>query len=484
MINPPPIIAALVYSIGILCLFWFTRDRNYVASKALILPAIWLFLMSSRSITQWLVILRTGRRPVLNQAEMYANGEPLDRVVMTVLILLALTVLVQRAKLVPLLAANLPIATFYLYSGFSVFWSDFPDITIRRWFRTIGLLLTVFVVVSERNRDAAMKRVFAWVGLILVPVSMLWIKYYPALGKTFRAISHNHWEAEYIGVAGQKNELGAICLVFGIIFLSYFLMVYQDREYPHRKRLLRAYGVALAILVWVFLKTNSVTAQQSFLGAAFILIAARSRAVIRRRGMVHLLTFVLVGVPFAVLFLGLGSGLIESLGREATLSGRTEIWERVIPLVPNSLLGAGFESFWLGRRLALMQAGMSFPLQEAHNAWIETYANLGWMGIGVVLLVLITGYRNIIACYRRDPDAGALRLAFFLSVLISANTEATFRAGSVPWLSLLLVTMASPKEAWRSNNQSVLTADEMEPISSELMHGTAQSFTELTENRV
>src|ERR1043166_4711657 len=131
MINPPPIIAALVFSIGILCLFWFTRDRNYVASKALMLPAIWLFLMSSRSITQWLIILRTGHLPVLNQAEMYANGEPLDRIVLSVTILLALVVLVQRGKLGPLLTAILPIIMFYLYTGVSVFWSDFPDITIR-----------------------------------------------------------------------------------------------------------------------------------------------------------------------------------------------------------------------------------------------------------------------------------------------------------------------------------------------------------------
>jgi hypothetical protein len=202
MINPPPIIAALVYSIGILCLLWFTRDRNYVASKALMLPAIWLFLMSSRSITQWLIILSTGHLPQLSQSDLYANGEPLDRVVLSVTILLALAVLVQRGKLVPLLAANLPIVMFYLYTGVSVFWSDFPDITIRRWSRTIGLLLFTFVILSERNRDAAMRRVYAWTGFLLIPISMLWMKYYPALGRTIRAVSHNNWQMEYIGVAG------------------------------------------------------------------------------------------------------------------------------------------------------------------------------------------------------------------------------------------------------------------------------------------
>jgi exopolysaccharide production protein ExoQ len=460
----PPFVATIVYSIGILCLFWFTRDREFVGSKALVLPAISLFLMSSRSATQWLAILSTGHGRLMNQADMYAEGDPLDRAVMILLIVLAVTVLMHRGKLVPLLRANLPIVMFYLYAGISVFWSDFPDITIRRWSRAVGLLFITFIVLSERNRDAAMKRVFAWVGFILIPVSMLWIKYYPALGKVFRRVAWGVWNAEYIGVSTQKNELGAICLFFGIVFLSYFLTVYRDREHPHRKRFLRAYGAALAILVWVFLKTNSVTAEQSFLLAAFILVAARSRAVIRRRGMVHLLMLVLVCGPVAVLFLGVGSGLLTALGRNSTLTGRTEIWEKVIPLVPNALLGAGFESFWLGPRLRMMQEGLSFPLNEAHNGYIEIYISLGWVGVSLLLVLLIIGYRNIIACYRRDPEAGSLRLALFLAIVVSACTEATFRAvGGIGWVCFTLVTMVTPNDAWRPSTQAVSTTDEMEP---------------------
>ena len=482
----PPIVATIVFSIGILCLFWFTRDRNYAGSKALILPAISLFLMSSRSVTEWVAILTTGRPAVgvMSQAEVYAEGSPLDRAVMMVLILLALTVLVHRGKLVPLVRANLPIVLFFLYAGMSVLWSDFPDITFRRWSRAVGLLLIVCVILSERNRDAAMKRVFAWVGFITIPVSMLWMKYYPELGRMMKRITGMNWQPQLVGITSQKNELGAICLVFGIVFLSYFLIAYRDRERPQRKSMLRAYGVALAVLAWVFWKTNSVTTLTSFVLAGFILVAARSRAVIRRPGMVHLMMLALVGGPVLVLFLGVGSGLIENLGRDATLSGRTGIWEKVTPLVPNSLLGTGFESFWLGPRLEYMQQGLSFPLNEAHNGYLEIFISLGWIGVLLLLVLLITGYRNIIACYRRDPDAGALRLALFLSVVVSACTEATFRASGPGWFCLLAVTLLTPNEAWRSSTQGVLTADEMEPATSELTNGAAQCFTELTEHRV
>jgi exopolysaccharide production protein ExoQ len=226
--------------------------------------------------------------------------------------------------------------------------------------------------------------------------------------------------------------------------------------------------VALAILVWVFLKTNSVTSQQAFLLAAFLLVAATSRMVIRRRSMIHVLVFVLVGAPFAVLFLGAGAALITALGRSSTLSGRTDIWEKVVPLVPNPLLGAGFESFWLGKRLETMQGGLAFPLNEAHNGFLETYINLGWIGVLLLVLLLIIGYRNIIACYRRDPEAGAFRLALFVGVFVASYTEATFRAGGLSWFCVLVVSMAIPSEVWRSSAQEELvdgelTRDDAEP---------------------
>lgn len=462
----PPIIATVIFSVGICGLFWLIRDRNARVSAALILPAIWLVTMSSRSVTEWVAILTTGRPPVgISQAEAYAEGTPLDRNVFIVVMILTLAVVVHRARIVSLLRANLPMIVFFLYAAASVFWSDFPDITIRRWSKAVGILLAAFVVLSERNRDVAVKRLLTWVGFILIPVSMLWIKYYPVLGRTFRAQTSAVWITEMTGVTRQKNGLGEICLIFGITFLSCFLAAYRDRKHPYRTRLLLAYGMALGILVWVFLQSQSRTSQTAFVLAAIILIVARRRAVVRRRGLVHLLMLILAGAPFAVLFLGVGSRLITALGKSETLTGRTDIWSNVIPLVHNPVLGTGFESFWVGQRLEIMQQGLSFPLQEAHNGFLEVYITLGWIGVLLLLLLLITGYRNIIACYRRDPAAGSFRLGLFLSVIVPAATEATFRSIALSWFVFMLVTMLTPQE-WRSATTSkpVLTKDHFEAV--------------------
>ena len=69
----------------------------------------------------------------------------------------------------------------------------------------------------------------------------------------------------------------------------------------------------------------------------------------------------------------------------------------------------------------------NFYINEAHNGYIEVYLNLGLVGVSLIGLLLLTGYRKIIAAFRRDPEQGALLLGFFLAVLFESLTEAAFR---------------------------------------------------------
>ena len=54
----------------------------------------------------------------------------------------------------------------------------------------------------------------------------------------------------------------------------------------------------------------------------------------------------------------------------------------LIEMAPNALVGAGFESFWLGPRLSkVMTAFPNLHVNEAHNGYIEVYLNLGVIGL-------------------------------------------------------------------------------------------------------
>jgi O-antigen ligase len=132
------------------------------------------------------------------------------------------------------------------------------------------------------------------------------------------------------------------------------------------------------------------------------------------------------------------------MGRQTNLTGRTEIWEILIPMAPNPFIGAGYESFWLGPRLETMWN--TFPglyLNEAHNGYLETYLNLGWVGGGLIALILIHGYRRAVHAFRCDPTYGALLLAYVLTAAVYSITEAGFRLLDSIWIFLLLAIIAA-----------------------------------------
>src|SRR5438045_1699784 len=122
----------------------------------------------------------------------------------------------------------------------------------------------------------------------------------------------------------------------------------------------------------------------------------------------------------------------------------------------NRLIGVGFESFWLGERLQEIWSLYWWRPNEAHNGYIEVLINLGWIGLVLLALLLITGYRNIIAAFRRDPEISCLKLGYFVVAVIYALTEAAFRMHGVTWIFLLLSVAAIPKPVSKDSAASTI----------------------------
>jgi O-antigen ligase len=162
----------------------------------------------------------------------------------------------------------------------------------------------------------------------------------------------------------------------------------------------------------------------------------------------HLMVWGILALCFSVLFLNIGSSLLVGLDRNATLTGRTGVWSRVLPMVDNPIFGAGFESFWLGKRLLRMRA-LDTGLNQAHNGYLEVYLNLGWMGLILLGIVIGTSYRTIMIAFRRNPDAASLRIAYFVVALAYNFTEGAFKMRSPVWITFLMMTLAVPEVSSR-----------------------------------
>ena len=100
----------------------------------------------------------------------------------------------RRQLSASLIAANWPIACYFLFCLMSVVWSDFPDVSIKRWIKATGDVVMTLVVITDPQPLVALRRLFSRVGFLLLPLSALFIKYYPELGR-----GYNRWtESNFI----------------------------------------------------------------------------------------------------------------------------------------------------------------------------------------------------------------------------------------------------------------------------------------------
>jgi O-antigen ligase len=348
----------------------------------------------------------------------------------------------RRRQVGRLLRTNGPILLFFCYCALSLVWSDFPGVAFKRWIKAVGDLVMILIVLSDREPLTAINTLLARLTYVLIPCSILFIKYYPELGA-----SYGPWGggASLVGVATSKNVLGAVCLGLGLGALWRFLTAYRGRKVPGRTWRMIAEAVILAMVFWLLRVTNSMTALSSFVMAGTLLLAANMRSVIRRPAVVHLLMASMLIVSCSVLFLGASADVLQTMGRDPTLTDRTAIWGTVLSLVRNPLLGAGFESFWLGPRLDKIWSLYWFHPMQAHNGYLEVFLNLGWTGVALLVVVIVAGYRAVFLAWRNDASRGSLMLSLFFAGLVFNFTEAAFFRMEAPaWLFFLLAVVSAP----------------------------------------
>ena len=137
---------------------------------------------------------------------------------------------------------------------------------------------------------------------------------------------------------------------------------------------------------------------------------------------------------------GLAAGVI---GKELPITGRTEVWDTLLAHAVNPWIGAGYENFWIGQRVELFNRLLG-GLNQAHNGYIEIYLNIGFVGLALLGIVIVAGYRNILREMRRDRLAGRLKVAFFVICLIYNFTEASFKMMSPVWFTFLWAVLLVP----------------------------------------
>ena len=334
------------------------------------------------------------------------GATPLRYLCILVFILL---MVVSRKTFVPLMFKSWPILLLPVLGLFSFFWSPYPAAAMRQG---VLLLLTPLIIMTliARVRAADILRctMIAGMGALLLSV--------PYIGNLNEG-----------GPYGSKN-------IFAFQMLFVTLLSFASALNSEEPLLLRLIALMLFPIAFVFqYLAESAT---SLVFAVLGIVAIAAIRFIPRSLTTSLIfsgvIFVLLAAAFALSNpqLTLVDDFFNLVGKDATLTGRTAIWNGAASASSeHPWFGVGLEGFWQ------YDTGLAQTLNENdhkefgtklsfHSAFWETRVHLGWVGMSIFIFSIIwCGIRTLSLWFSTGNLTASTLLILFLVVLVSCFTE-------------------------------------------------------------
>ena len=319
----------------------------------------------------------------------------------------------------------------------SMLWSIDPAVTARR---SIAVLFTTLagLAISARYDWPRLAEVLATAFAVLVAMCFAFAILAPSYGK-MSALFPGSWR----GVWYEKNALGDNMTLGYIVFCGAAILN------PHRAWLW--VGMAAAALALVLLSTSKTSLVSLLIG-----VAALGLAMLVRRGPATAVAATFLGVTVLIgagIVIGFASDSVFALlGKDATLTGRTKIWTAVLSQIhTRPWTGFGYGAVWTdtGRwgPLAWITKRAGFTAVHAHNSWLETWLDLGLVGLAAWSLLFVEVWLRTLWTAYRSP-AGRLALPFMAVYSLMTLTESVALVyNDFIWLmfTVLAVKLAAPR---------------------------------------
>jgi hypothetical protein len=427
--------------------FWLIRRdtaRRPGISGALWIPTLWVGILASRPLSAWIGF--GGGTDTL-------EGSPLDRVFFFGLIVAAfITISRRQVDWSDVLTRNWPVFLFYAYLLVTVLWAESSVVSFKRWFKDFGNIIVVLVILTEVNPQEAFRAVFVRCAYLLLPLSFIFIRWFPNLGRHY---SIHSGAMEATGVTFQKNSLGACVLVTTLVLIWDWM---ERSQTGTRLGKVERY-VPLAMLALAAYLINLCDSKTSI--ACLVLgggILAAVKLPLLRQKIGQFGGYALVGIAVSYLLdhmFGVSEWIIRSMGRDMTFTGRTDVWRELLALKTDPIFGLGFCSIWSNK--SILDRLPVWVGASAHNGYLEMYLDGGYLAVFFLALMLLMVSLKM---NRQLKYAGTYALIGFVVVLviiIGDFSESHFGRMSPLGFLFLLVAFDIPPSI---NSRRVQTVDE------------------------
>ena len=423
----PSQLALIICILFVLWLLRLDRKQTPNVSFALWLPTIWMLCIATKPLGVWF------------GAEADADGSPLDRVVYSGFLCLGLFILVLRKfRWSSAIKENAWLIMLIGYMLLSVLWSDIPFTSFKRWIRELLAVVMAFLVLTERDPQQALQSVLRRIVYILIPFSYLLIQYFPYVGREYHRWSGGQM---WIGATMQKNGLGRLCLTAAFFLIWTLIKRWQKRDIA--VSIFQNCADVFVLLIALYLlkgpeSAYSATAIVSFgsgLALFFCLLWMKKREINLGANALTVVMALIIG--FGVVLPISGGELVgeaaTAIGRDETLTGRTEIWASILPDIERQpFLGYGFSSFWTAETKGEHNIG------EAHNGYLEVLLELGFVGMLFFSIYLLSFCRMVQRELDNNFDWASLCLCILLMTLLHNIGESSINSLTSQLTALIL----------------------------------------------
>ncbi|MET3469456.1 O-antigen ligase family protein [Microbacterium sp. 1262] len=292
------------------------------------------------------------------------------------------------------------------------------------------LIYTVLAVhiVSSMSVERAIRGLSAGFKVILA-ASIATI----AVSPSTAFVTAIYQSGSFQGLASHRNYMGYLATLASLFFIYEWLS-------RTRKRLLDVLWIVVAIGVVVM--TRSVTSLALTVLACVTLLCALAllRSTSRLRGFTAFSLITTAGAAAVIAFVNFGD-VADGLGRDATLTGRTGIWEAVLAYVAREpFFGYGWDSVWaVGDAVGDGVRGrIGFSISHAHSGFLNDALQIGWIGAGLVLLSVVVGVTTLSRESLRTRSQTLLLGLVIVMTIVSFNMVETRLTLNTGWMLFVL----------------------------------------------
>lgn len=315
--------------------------------------------------------------------------------------------------------------------AFASKWWSIDAATTQRRVIALAMAGAFAVYLGSVYRGVALPRLIACAGLLMAVGSLVFVLAFPAIG-IHREVNDGLWR----GMWYEKNQMGQVMVCVSVAAAAWLAV--GDRAW-------RFAALTLVLATFLMVMTQSKTSLLCWLIGVGLVGAVWAA----RQGGAVMGVLAVWGATFAAIVVGIaftleGPTILVALGKDPSLTGRTDIWAALMDMVAERpWTGYGYAAFWTRTSVPadIIQAQTGWLVPSAHNGWIDLLVQVGWPGAVLVATIFLIGFTGTVARLRTTGlTEGGFSLAYLAIVLtLSLSESVLMHHQDLAWVMVLAI---------------------------------------------